>query len=439
MSRRFIAITIVCLSVLAFSVRVAAIFVLHRWTSPNAIEHRALALSLVKHHTFYFRDFNYFGPSSVQSPPYPFLLAVLFKTFGPESKGAYIAAMVINSLAGALTVWLTYLMVRAFRGSQITALIAAALVAIWPSQVYTATHVQAISLITLSIVAMFYFFQRGVATGKAAPWIGYSVVGCIAALTEPVLLPVLALSGLFILAWRSLTLEQRIRNAAILLAGAILIIAPWTIRNHTVHGQWIPIKSTFWVNVWKGNNPNATGTDRLEMSDDKKNALKVTQVSDVTEDTPHQYDALTPEQRAMLNRQPEAVREQIFKQFATSWISANHLGYVKLCLKRLGMSILFDLDNPKARNLVWIASRIALLPLTIIGLFFARKQKWHLLFPLLVWGSALLTYTLTVTANRFAIPFEPLQLALTALVLAPIFSRFATQPRGFEVKTPATV
>jgi hypothetical protein len=141
----------------------------------------------------------------------------------------------------------------------------------------------------------------------------------------------------------------------------------------------------------------------------------------------------------MLNRQPEAVREQIFKQFATSWISANHLGYVKLCLKRLGMSILFDLDNPKARNLVWIASRIALLPLTIIGLFYARKQKWHLLFPLLVWGSALLTYTLTVTANRFAIPFEPLQLALTALVLAPIFNRFATQPRGFEVKTPATV
>jgi hypothetical protein len=422
MSRRFIAITIICLSLLAFTARVAAIFALHRWTSPNAIEHRALALSLVKHHTFYFRDFNYFGPSSVQSPPYPFLLAVLFKTFGPESNGAYIAAMVINSLAGALTVWVTYLMVRAFRGSQITALIAAALVAIWPSQVYTATHVQAISLITLSIVAMFYFFQLGVSSGKAAPWIGYSVVGCIAALTEPVLLPVLAFSGLFILFWRSLTLEQRIRNAAILLAAAILIIAPWTIRNHTVHGQWIPIKSTFWVNVWKGNNPNATGTDRLELNEQTMADMKV-RAATGTPDIPHQYDALTPEQRARLNRQPEAAREQIFKEFATSWISANHMGYVKLCLKRLGMSILFDLDNPKARNLVWIASRIALLPLTIIGLILAWKRKWHLLFPLLVWGSALLTYTLTVTANRFAIPFEPLQLALTALVIAAVFDK----------------
>src|SRR2546423_3348374 len=113
MSRRTILLALLCLSILAFALRVGAIFALHRWTAPNAIEHRALALSLLKLHTFYFRDFNYYGPSSVQSPPYPFLLAMLFKLFGAESKGAYIAAMVINSIAGALTVWMTYLLVKA--------------------------------------------------------------------------------------------------------------------------------------------------------------------------------------------------------------------------------------------------------------------------------------------------------------------------------------
>src|SRR4051794_24259296 len=101
MSRRTILLALLCLSILAFALRVGAIFILHRWTAPNAIEHRTLALSLLKYHTFYFRDFNYFGPSSVQSPPYPFLLATLFKLFGRESNAAYIAAMVINSLAGA--------------------------------------------------------------------------------------------------------------------------------------------------------------------------------------------------------------------------------------------------------------------------------------------------------------------------------------------------
>ena len=263
------------------------------------------------------------------------------------------------------------------------------------------------------------------------------------------LLPILALSGLFILFWRNREGEapaeplsgrrfgsagaspspsQRIRNAAVLLAAAILIILPWSVRNRTVHGQWIPIKSTFWVNVWKGNNPNATGTDRLEMNEQTLAQLQVRSATD-TADIPHQYDALTPEQRARLNRQPEAEREKIFHEFASAWIAANPGAYTKLCMKRLFMTLLFDRDNPKA-NKVWIISRVLLLPLTIIGLVMARRQRWHLLFPVLVWGSALLTYTMTVTANRFAIPFEPLQLALAAVVISPLFAKIESrEPR----------
>jgi hypothetical protein len=435
MSRRSILSALTALVVVAFAARVGAIFALHRWTSPNAIEHRALALSLLKYHTFYFRDFNYFGPSSVQSPPYPFLLAVLFKLFGPETRAAYIAAMVINSVFGALTVVFTWLFVKSIGGRDPVALLAAALVAIWPSQVYSATHVQAIAMITCCVVAMFYFFQRGVETGKLAPWVWYSVIGCFAALTEPVLLPILALSGIFILFWKSLSLQNRIRNAAILLGAAMLIIIPWTVRNRTVHGQWIPIKSTFWVNVWKGNNPNATGTDRLEMTEQTRAEMQVRSVTDAP-DIPHQYDALTPDQRARLNRQPEAEREKVFHEFAGTWIKENPGAFAKLCVKRLLMTVLFDRDNPKA-NKLWIVSRIVLLPLTIVGLILAWKERWHLLFPLLVWASALLTYSLTVTANRFAIPFEPLQLALTALVISRLFARIESrEPRGFEVPVP---
>src|SRR4051794_20681938 len=151
---------VLTLAVLGFLFRVAAMVILRRWEQPNDIEHRTLALSLLEHGTFYFRDFDYFGPSSVQSPPYPFLLAALSKLFGPQSDAAYVAAMVINSLAGALTVWLTARLVRAIGGGVATAIFAAGLVAVWPSQIYTATHVQAISLITLCVVAILLLFQR---------------------------------------------------------------------------------------------------------------------------------------------------------------------------------------------------------------------------------------------------------------------------------------
>src|SRR5256885_7854816 len=107
------------------------------------MEHRTIALSLLENGTFYFRDFGYFGPTSVQSPPYPFLLYVLFKLLGPDSAPAYAAAMVINAIAGAFTVWVTARLIRSLGGSSMAALLAAALVAIWPSQVYAATVAQA--------------------------------------------------------------------------------------------------------------------------------------------------------------------------------------------------------------------------------------------------------------------------------------------------------
>ena len=46
MQRRTISLTLLSLAVLAFGLRVGAIFALHRLSAPDAIEHRALALSL---------------------------------------------------------------------------------------------------------------------------------------------------------------------------------------------------------------------------------------------------------------------------------------------------------------------------------------------------------------------------------------------------------
>jgi hypothetical protein len=423
-------------AVAAFTLRAGAIFALHRWDQPNAIEHRVLALSLVESGAFYFRDFNYYGPSSVQSPPYPFLLATLFKIFGPDTTGAYVAAMLINSIAGALTVWMTWKLVNALGGTRRAAVIAAALVAIWPSQVYAATHVQAISLITLCFVTLMYFFQRSMQTGRAAPWACFSLVGTLAALTEPVLLPIVALSGLLVFFWPSaaLTRSSRIRNAAILLGAAMIVLVPWSARNRTVHGKWVPIKSTFWVNVWKANNEYATGTDRLELSEQKQAALSSglmlsdQQIVDPKFDHERQYDRLTPEQRARLERQPEAVREEVFKDFATTWIAANPGRYFQLCLARLGKTVWVDWDNPKAHSIFFWLPRTAMLLLLIPGMVVAFRQRWSLCFAGLLVASCLLTYSLTITAARFSLPLEPLALCIVSGFLALTWKTRAVNP-----------
>jgi len=442
-SRGAIAL-VIALAALAFGLRAGAIVALQRWRVPNAIEHKALALSLVENGTFYFRDFNFYGPSSVQSPPYPFLLATLYIMFGTDSPAAYVAAMLINAVAGALTVWFAWRLVRALGGTQLTAIFSALLVAIWPSQVYAATHVQAISLITLAVVLMIYLFQRSVQTGRLLPWLGYSLVSTFAALTEPVLLPIVALSGLLILIWKSstITLGARLGNAAVLLAAAVLVIMPWTVRNRTVHGQWIPIKSTFWVNVWKANNEFATGTDRLELSDEKQAALKGSglaisdkQLVDPKFDNERQYDRLTPEQRARLEHQPEAAREEVFKEFSTTWIDSHPARYAKLCAVRLGKTLWVDWDNPKAHHILFWLPRTAMLVLLIPGIVVAVRQKWPLMFMTLVAGSCLLTYTLTITAARFSLPLEPLALCFVAAIAAMVVEKNRAEGRGFMVQS----
>ena len=44
---------------------------------------------------------------------------------------------------------------------------------------------------------------------------------------------------------------------------ALLVIAPWTVRNWLVHGEPVFIKSTFGYAFWQGNSPGSWGTDKV--------------------------------------------------------------------------------------------------------------------------------------------------------------------------------
>jgi hypothetical protein len=418
------------LVVIAFLLRVGAIVVLQAWNHPNAMEHAPIAYHLVHGEGFAFRDWGYFGPSSVQSPPYPALLAGLFLVLGVDSPGAYFAALLINAALGALTVWGVHRMTRAWGGSPRVAMAAAVLFALWPTQVYLVTHAQAIALITFIVVFCLHLFHRALDTGRAWPWVCFSGLGCLGMLTEPVLLPPMALTGLLIFVWpaQSLTFRGRLRNAAILLIAALLIVGPWSLRNRQVHGQWVPVKSTFWVNVWKANNPHATGTDRLPLSDEQRERLGEHSVLSVDEiardpqfDARRQYDALTPEQKAQLLNQPEVQREKVFQAFAMDWIKANPSRYLELCGIRFLKTVWIDWDNPKAHNLVFVVSRAALIVLAGIGLILALMRRWRLGYAAFLVLGFMALYTLTITAARFSLPLEPIALALSALSLVTLY------------------
>jgi hypothetical protein len=422
---RLILATLVLVALL---VRVAAVVHLRSWRSPNPAEHRSIALGLLSGHGFSFGAFGYYGPSSVQSPAYPLLLAGLFEVFGADSAGAYAAAMVINAAMGAVGVWLAYVLVRTLGGDRRTGLVAAGALAVWPSQIYAVTSAQAIVFITVAMMAIVVLFYRGVRSGSVGVWVAFSIIGALAALTEPVVLPLMMLSGVLVLTWRSpLSWGARARNAAILLAAGVAIIGPWSVRNRMVHGKWVPIKSTFWVNVWKGNNDRATGTDRPAISQEQEHRLSAQTWSlsdsgtrDPAMDSLRQYHLLSEQDQQRLIGRTEAEREMIFKEWAGGWIRSHPKRYAQLCLTRLGKTLWIDWDNPKSHNALYTASRAVLLTLSGVGLVVALRRRWALVYPALLIGSCLLTYTLTITAARFSMTFEPFQLCLAAALVSAV-------------------
>ena len=412
----------------ALLVRVLTVLAFGRWDASTALEHASIAEGLLLGNGFAFNETaQYTGAgiyeaSSVQSPPYPLLLAALYWIFGIRADAAHAAAQLINALAGAATVPLLYAGVRRAGGGHAVGLLAGLLLAFWPTQVFTVAWAQAITLITLATVALCALWYRSVDTGSMGSWLAFGVVGCLAALTEPVLLPPMALAGLLILAKGELSWPVRLRNALLLLACALLIIGPWTYRNWRVHGAIVPVKSTFWVNVWKGNNPNSAGTDRPALTDEQLNAFHLHGLDDL-----RQYDLLTKAQRAELDGKRAIEREAIWKRYAQQFIRENPGRYVELCGLRTAKTLWAEWDNPKAHDMFYIyfLSRAVLLIGSAFGLILAIRQGWRIGWPALIFGLSLLTYALTITAARFAFPLEPLQIGLLSLACLVLWGRAA--------------
>jgi 4-amino-4-deoxy-L-arabinose transferase-like glycosyltransferase len=434
---------LVGLFVLALGLRIGAIVALQSWDNPNAMEHNTIAANLVEGKGFSFTGFERFQKTSVQSPTMPLLLAGSYSVFGVDSDASYTAIMLLNALLGAVGVPLVYLLARRIGGTDLVGLLAALAYAVWPTQVYAVTAVQVIVLVTVLVVAVVWLFYVSLDTGRLGPWFAFSLLGCFAALTEPALLPPMALTGLAIFAWPGgLRFGQRLRNAAVLLAAAFLVLGPWTLRNYLVHDTFMPVKSSFWVNTWKGNNPYATGTDRLALTAEQREALASQSLLDADAlarddqgfDVYRQYTMLTTEQRAELTGKTEAEREEVFKHYAKTWIAEHPGGFVKLCGIRLVKTLWLEWDNPRSQNLLYKATRTAFVFLSTVGLVLALRRGWRLGYAALIVGLPVLLITLTVTAARFILPYEPIGLCLIGLVgaavLGPLLSKDARTQRA---------
>jgi Dolichyl-phosphate-mannose-protein mannosyltransferase len=243
----------------ALTVRLAVIpFRYHDWLDPFVLEHWAfgrVAHSLATGHGFG-NVFANTGPTAVLPPVYAYLLAGVFWLFGTYSTASIVAALVLNSVFSALTSIPVFLLARRCLNLR---------VAKWAGWgwafspygiYYGADWAWSTCLVTLLLTVLFLWSLRLEESGDAE-WLAFGALGGVAALTEPVVLSVVPLLGLWTCWRRSQNGRSWQWPMTVAALAALAVMAPWFVRNYRTFHQFIPIRSGYGLELYIGNSTDS--------------------------------------------------------------------------------------------------------------------------------------------------------------------------------------
>ena len=195
------------------------------------------------------------APTAYWPPGWPMALSVVFRLVG----GGVTAVWLINLLAGAATAWFTLDLGRHMFGSETVARLGVLLLAFYPNN---------IAYFPLALTEAFYTAlltggcwlliarRRWHATLLAGLVFGAaSLVKTQTLLVVPIILALDVLRGTSIRA----TLPVASRRFALVIATALLLVTPWSLRNAGVLGHYVFVSTNGGITLLTGNNDSARG------------------------------------------------------------------------------------------------------------------------------------------------------------------------------------
>jgi 4-amino-4-deoxy-L-arabinose transferase-like glycosyltransferase len=215
-----------------------------------------------------------------RAPGYPLFLAAL-DAGRPVPDATPARVKVAQSLVGGATVWLIGLLALKCAGPR-AGVAASAMAAAYPPLVVIPGYVLSETIYSAAALATAIVLQqaadrrspgaaRRTAAGASraavlAPPIAGGALAGVSALIRPTMLVFLPLAFFWFL-----RRGQRAAAVAMVVA-AVLVIAPWTLRNLRVYDRFVLIASEGGVTFWTGNHPLARGEGDLAANPDLKRA-----------------------------------------------------------------------------------------------------------------------------------------------------------------------
>jgi 4-amino-4-deoxy-L-arabinose transferase-like glycosyltransferase len=215
----------------------------------------------------------------LRTPGFPLLLAASIKAFGSRVLAARLVLVVIGT-ASCLLVWM---LCRRFTDSR-TSILALWCAAVAPLHVGMTPLILSETFFGFGVLLCLLLlsklplpFESSESAGSVRPQalsrLALSLQACAAGaccgmtvLIRPGWLPWVAIAVLLVCG-----LKQRVSVRALVatsfLAGAALVLAPWTVRNHSVTGHWVVTSLWSGPSLYDGLRPGATGASDMQFVD----------------------------------------------------------------------------------------------------------------------------------------------------------------------------
>jgi len=191
-----------------------------------------------------------------QDPLYPYFLGVIFALFGEN----YFIVRILHVAMGVGSVALVYWTGRKLLGPWVGVMAAAALALyhglyFFELQILKSSMVVLLSAASCALgVAAADDLRSGWRCGALGLTLG--LLTLLRGNFQPAL-PFLIIWSLLVI--RSEPLRQKMLRVGLMIAGILLVLAPVTIRNYAVGGEWVLTTSQAGANFYIGNNELATG------------------------------------------------------------------------------------------------------------------------------------------------------------------------------------
>ena len=188
-----------------------------------------------------------------QPPLYPYFLGVIKLVF-PES--FYYLSRFAQALIGSVTCVLLCLVGRRLFGVG-AGFIGGLIAAVYGPLIYFDARLLPAGLATLLTLVSFWLLIRAVERPTKLMFMAAGFALGLASLTAAILAALIPGVAIWLVYW----LRKRAAQAVVaFLLGAVLAIAPVTLRNYTIGGDFVPISYNGGVNFYLGNNANAEQT-----------------------------------------------------------------------------------------------------------------------------------------------------------------------------------